>query len=382
MNCNQFLQTSRTINFLINKDKATIPDFEHWHAEHVVNAWRGDEVMSWGKEARNYIEKEGDLDVASELSVTLIYSYHENRDISLNCERSDLLGATIRHLIRRAEKQLPTGIADASVLRIRRRWVANTLPNQELLHALAYIYARQRRLASNLATYLGFDLAKSIPEAADIDDVHKMPQSQIRYIKLSDRRISSLASHIVRKDEKYQAPPWLQELANERNPSKGLPGLELQVDFHAKMAEGTFNQFGNHVGMMWMYDDAGMAVDYQGFMPEDQATKFIYWRTVADRISYLRPASLVWISEIWLRGNADDPTTPVRKLPIRGEGLQVIGIDKTGAIRVVHWTTVRDTLDGKPRLVRGDVSEPTAPSVPNFLMPVQRAFERLYGKAS
>jgi hypothetical protein len=377
MNCNQFLTTSRTVNFLIQKDKASIPDFERWYGTHVVDGWADDAVMIWGKNSRNHIEKEGDLDVESELSVTLIFSYDEDRDVSIKCGRRELVGASVRHLLRHAEKHLPTGVADAAVLRVRRRWVANSFPGRELLQSLAYIYMRQRVLAESLAAHLDHELPESIPEVTDLEEFREQQQRHTRYIKFNDRRPTRMVSETIRQVPDYRPPAWLQELAAERDPTKGLPGLKTQIEFHAKMAEGTFRQFGNHVAMMWLYDEAGMAIDYGGLLPDDQATKFIYWRTVADRVGYLRPTSLIWISEVWIRDRIDQVAVPIRKLAVKGEGLHVVGMDKTGAVELVHWDILRDSSAGPPRLVRREATEQPQRRTPNFLLPVERAFARL-----
>ena len=185
LNCNQFLTTSRTVNFLIQKDKALIPNFDEWYAAQVIELWAGDKVMAWGRDSRNHIEKVGDLDFESELAVTLIFTHDEDQDISILCARNELIGATVRHLLRHAEKHLPTGVSDASVLRIRRRWVANTLPGRELLSALTYIYGRQRALAVSLASYLGHPLPCEIPEIGDIREIRER-DSQVRYVKFRD----------------------------------------------------------------------------------------------------------------------------------------------------------------------------------------------------
>jgi hypothetical protein len=64
LNVNNAIQTARTITFLIQKNKATINDFDRWYAKNVLDRFGGDSIMNWLKESRNYIEKEGDLDVA------------------------------------------------------------------------------------------------------------------------------------------------------------------------------------------------------------------------------------------------------------------------------------------------------------------------------
>ncbi|MBS0405573.1 MAG: hypothetical protein JSS17_04345 [Proteobacteria bacterium] len=377
LNCNQFLTTSRTVNFLIQKDKALIPDFNAWYAAHVIELWAGDKVMAWGRDSRNHIEKVGDLDLESELAVTLIFTHDEDQDISILCGRHELIGATVRHLLRYAEKNLPTGVSDSSVLRIRRRWVANTLPGRELLGALTYIYGRQRALAVSLASYLGHSLPCEIPEVNDIREVREQ-ERQVRYVKFRDRKPSRMANHVVRRMPDYSPPQWLQELAGERDPSKGLPGLNAQLEFHAKMAEGTFQQFGNHVPMMWMYDEAGQPVDYGGMIPDDQATKFIYWRTVADRVESLRPATLIWVSEIWIRDLARRFELPMRKMPIKGEALHVVGIDRSGVVNTIYWDIQRDLASARPRLVRREPSPETQYGAPYFLLSVKRAFARMH----
>lgn len=378
LSCNQFLTTSRTVNFLIQKDKALIPDFDRWYAAQVVEPWAVDKVMTWGKDSRNHIEKVGDLDLESELAVTLIFTHDEDQDLSIRCGRTELIGATVRHLLRHAEKHLPTGVSDASVLRIRRRWVANTLPGRELLGALTYIYARQRALAVSLASHLGHPFPGEIPEVTDIDELRKQHGRYVRYVKFKERRTSRIANHVIRQVPDYKPPSWLQELAAERDPRKGLPGLAVQLEFHAKMAEGTFRQFGNHVPMMWMYDESGKAIDYGSMVPDDQATKFIYWRSVADRVESLRPASLIWVSEFWIRDLSRRYELPISKMPIKGEALHVVGIDKTGVVSMIHWDIHRDSADKVPRLIRRELSPEAQFGEANFLLPVKRALARIY----
>jgi hypothetical protein len=64
-NINQFLQTSRTVTFIIQKNKADVPAFDQWYQAQVLTSWAGDSVMTWAKDARNVIEKEGDLEMHS-----------------------------------------------------------------------------------------------------------------------------------------------------------------------------------------------------------------------------------------------------------------------------------------------------------------------------
>ena len=146
MNTNQFLQTARTVTFLIQKDKALIPNFVTWYQANVLGPWSTDPRMKWAKDSRNTIEKVGDLELHSSLSTTLIVGHLEETDIQVDVGCEGLIGANIKRLIRFAEKKLPSGVSESAYVRIERRWVANTLSNWELLAALAYVYARLQEL--------------------------------------------------------------------------------------------------------------------------------------------------------------------------------------------------------------------------------------------
>jgi hypothetical protein len=91
MNTNQFLQTARTVTFIIQKNKEEIPNYQSWYSAAVVAPWGSDEVMTWANDARNTIEKEGDLELNSALKVTLLFSYLEEQDLSIDCGREELV---------------------------------------------------------------------------------------------------------------------------------------------------------------------------------------------------------------------------------------------------------------------------------------------------
>jgi hypothetical protein len=383
LNTNQFLTTARTVTFLIQKDKALIPDFSHWYSEAVLKPWSGDPLMTWAKDSRNQIEKEGDLELHSQLSVRLIYSYLEEQDLVLTCSRPEVVGANVKRLIRFAEKRLPTGISDAAVLKIERRWVANSLPGHELLQTLIYIYSRIRSVAASLATHLGGELHHEIADPTDFDEV-STGDKLVRYIKFSDRHPSSMVTKRVYKDTQYQPPPWLQVLCDNRPKDDVLRTLSDRVKFFGKIAQGTFEQFGNHVPMLYLFGPDGEVVDFLGIIPDDQATKYIFWRTVGDRITYLGATSLIWVSEMWIRDMSNRYAVPIRKMPIKGEMLQVIGLGIGGQVEAIHWDIVRECLDVKPKLsLRTEViSSSDLNEVFYFLAPARRAFERVPGSAA
>jgi len=65
MNTNQYLQTARTVTFIIQKNKDHIPHFDKWYKDNVIDKWKNLDLMCWARDSRNKIEKEGDLDLFS-----------------------------------------------------------------------------------------------------------------------------------------------------------------------------------------------------------------------------------------------------------------------------------------------------------------------------
>lgn len=378
INTNQFLQTARTVTFIIQKNKGSIADFDAWYASHVIEPWSMDTVMTWARDSRNTIEKVGDLDLHSNIAITLIFSYFEEEDIAVPCGRSELV-ANVKRLLRFARRHLPSGVSDVSVLRLDRRWVANTLPDWELLHALTYAYARIREACVGLARHLGSDTFDFAPEATDFDPLSSDAR-RTRYLRLNDTQLSKIGTVRMRQDPNLMPPPSLMALVEETKREERPHTLEENVAFSAKYAKATFEHFGNHVPMLFFFDKDFAPVDFMSAEFKDQATKYLFWRSVADRVLYLKPASLIWICEAWLRSFGDSPELLpekiMRNLPITGETLGVHGMDASGKMARVHWNIFRDRDGRNPRLEPVDDQTAFAER-PNYFVPALRAFEKL-----
>lgn len=365
-NVNHFLTTARTITFLIAKDKATIPDYERWISNEVGKYWSGDTVMKWAKDSRNFIEKEGDLDLYSSLSVSLIYSYFEKNDLSIEVGRTELVRGSIKTLMSIAEKSLPPGISDASAVKIDRRWVANTLPDYELFQALIYVYNRYYKACETLSTYLKGKLSENIPTADEMAEPN-LNGLRCRYVKFSDRDSYTLKSHRVERDRSQTRPSWLSEIDMKRS----------KFDIYTEMARNTFIQFGNHVSMIFLFSNENKVLKHLCFAPADQVDKFIFCRNLAEQVIYLRAESLIFIAEAWLRKNGS-VSVPMRNLEIVGEALQVYEINRNGKAKIKSWKIVRDNENVSLDL--DEEAELDASAIPNFLIPINDAFARVHEK--
>jgi hypothetical protein len=348
-NTNQFLQTSRTVTFIIQKNKATIPDFDRWYKDSVITPWSIDPVMTWAKDARNVIEKEGDLDMQSTLRASVLFSYISVDDMVVETTRKELLKADIDNLLRVATSKLPPGIADAAVLKIERRWIANSLPNRDLVYALTYAYTRLHEVCCALARHLGIELERTVPHPTNLDPVAS-DTARARFIKFGKSGIGSNRSIRIAADPDYRPPATLVKLKAELDSMPRPASLADVVTRHAKLAEVMFEHHGSHVPMLALYDKNWNQIDFMSTKFSDQSEKFIFWRNIADRATYLKAFALVWTSESWLRDIKAHQDKPIRELPIIGEQLHVVGADANDAHEVVAWNIVRATVGGPPVL--------------------------------
>ena len=381
-NTNQFLQTSRTVTFIIQKNKAEIPNFDAWYQAHVLKAWAEDQVMSWAKDARNVIEKEGDLEMHSALRVAVLYSYLSEEDMVLEVTRRELLRANIDQLLKAARDKLPPGIADAAVLKIQRRWVANSLPGQELIYALTYAYSQLHGVCEALAIHLGSALDTSVPHPTNLDP-SQSDVAKVRFIKFGKSGVGKHDNVRIKSDPNFKPSPAMLRLKGELKTAKKPSSLAEVVAIHSKLAQATFEHHGNHAPMLALYDKDWNQIDFMSTAFTDQAEKLLFWRTVADRAFYLKAFALVWTCESWIRNLQDGKDRPVHQLPVIGEQLQVVGADASDAVQVVAWNINRSTKDAHPVLVRiapDDVSN--QPRKIYFVKPVVAAMKLAHASSA
>lgn len=373
MNTNQFLQTARTITFIIQKNKDTIPNYENWYNETVIQPWGSDEVMRWAKEARNKVEKEGDLDLYSSLKLTLVFSYLTEEDAEIQCSKAELLNAGIKKLIRFAQKKLPSGVSHAAAIKIERRWVTAPLPKWELLQALAYVYSRNYKCCESLAKQFNDKIDKKIPNSHFFSSIQNETR-QVRYMKLNDLNLHSTKSETITIDPQLKPPAVFTEQFLSTHANRQWPSNINEIHkYYEEMAILTFNHFGNHVPMLFLFDKSWHPIDMVSTQFRDQADKFIFWRNIADRITMLRASGLVWISESWIRSIDKSGASAIKNMPIKGERLHVMAIDEAGHRCQSGWKILRDP-EGKPTLQSiTDTNEVENGMIPYYLVPALRA---------
>lgn len=349
-NTNQFLQTARTVTFIMQKNKSDIPEFDSWYTRHIVERWREDQIMLWAKDARNKVEKEGDLEINSTLKVSLVYSYLEEEDVTVPCGRSELVDAGIKQLVEFAKRHLPSGIADASGIRVERSWVTADLDSTELLQGLAYVYSRIYDCCKLLAVELDRTLPKAIPEPSVFAQLGDLGR-QVQLVKIRDLKKYHIRTGSMRAPKQGELPRQFKERAHRLLGSLDAPhDFSSAVTYYRKMAEATFRQWKNHMAMLFLLDDDWRVQDMVTPFFLDQTDKYFFWRMIGEKVKVQKARCAVFTGEIWVRDLSKGyPSVAMSKLPIRGECLQTCLIDTEGNRSVTTWDIFR-LADGEPSL--------------------------------
>lgn len=349
-NTNQFLQTARTVTFIIQKNKAEIPEFDDWYRKQVLDGWAQDQVMTWAKDARNTIEKEGDLDINSTLNVSLIYSYLEEEDVTVPCGQNELLSAGVKQLIRFATKHLPKGIADAAGIRIERSWVTVGLDSFELLQALVYVYSRLYDCCKSLASHLGRFLPNSTPEPSELVALADLAK-HVQLVKLRDLQSYHFETKEMHARKEDELPNEFKERVLGLTALLGKPhDFQSAVEYYRGMAQATFSQWQNHVAMLFLLNEDWSVQTMVGPLLTDQTDKYFFWRMIGERVRIQKPYCLVHTAEVWVRDLSKGyPELAMSELPIKGECLQTCLIDRDGNRSVTTWDICREG-DGQSTL--------------------------------
>jgi hypothetical protein len=264
-------------------------------------------------------------------------------------------------------------------VKIERKWVANSLPQMEIIQAFTYIYSQNHYACSKLASHLGEKLDKSIGQSSDFNNFI-LGERKITYIKYSDRRVSSFKSIRQHRDPAFKPPLELQTSLNEFQQQGQATSLSENVHKFSLNAKAVFEHFGYHIPMLMLFDDKFNPIDLSSVRLDDRATKYIFWRSAADKIIYLGASSFIWISEYWKRSGDITRNPTWKDFPVDGEGLHVIGMTKQGEISEICWDIVRNPDDSAslcpvPAIISEDHE------IPNFLVPVVNALKRAQTKA-
>lgn len=319
------IQTLRTVSFLIQSHKSLIPEFQPWYQEW-QDRLRSDPLMRWMVDARNKIEKRGDLEMFSFVRAEIIASYLEEgprQEV-----RADLFAGPTELLASIPESDLGKHVREHGTLAIQRRWVENTLPDHELLDAVAIAYGRLSQLVCSAHEQMGLER----PQTKDVvsgetyaegERGGRLPcmighaQARTIHISLVDGRGLTLTSREIPFDleEAEEAASKFSVSPEEIFPSGEASATDVLRSLF-DTARKIFMTSGYHDTIYFLLLD-GVPIHIGGMRPEDQGQKYLIMRNLGEEVSRRGADAVIMLGEMWV--SAYDPTKPYQRAALASD---------------------------------------------------------------
>lgn len=312
------IQTSRTVTFILQGSKRFFPNFDAWYSPW-QEKFKIDPLMRWMVEARNRIEKQGDLEANSLVRAEILASYlNEGPKLDVKAALFDSVSTIFKTV---PQSVLKDHIMKQGFLRIERRWVENSLPDYELLDAVAIAFGRLTELVHDAHLALG------LPEPAFAD-----PHDEARFDRVSmGWRMPCMVGHADRRTiDIWLAtgkPVEFEAVAKTIDASSGKClairyGVEPEDVFGRcrdleditrnlfRTARAMFERDGYHVMIIFLMRNS-TPVDIIEWRPAEHGHKYVLARRLADEVKKTGADAIIEIGEIW-RAKAD-PNNPYQR---------------------------------------------------------------------
>lgn len=394
---NSCIQALRSSTWVLQKYKDLFPDFDSWYGTPKVDGdWqarmRKDSIMAWLVQARNRIEKQGDLEGKSLARVSLIASYLDNPPIDIEfapLSTSKQMAKDIRQRI----KVTPDDVEDASI-QIERRWVDIELPDHEILEALAYAFSVLTELEADAHAKLGLPPPVRLynPNVGDVREPIPFhggkPACMVRgnvtrttTVMLRTGKHASLVQKPLALNE--ESMRRAAERYGEPNPSLiermgAAKTLRERTAAYFEMAKVLLKKDKYHRLMAHLFDSNGKPLKLIVLQIEDYASKFLMWRDVAREVEISGATSIIVIGEMWhATYNGETPLVKPADNPDRIEVLSVEAESMDGERVNLACSFSRD--------VNGEISfahdEERRPEGPGFTEPIREVWRKWQSQA-
>lgn len=334
------IQTARQVSFVLQKNQALIPDFKTWYAGQQAKL-AAVPLMRWMVEARNRIEKQGDLEAHSFVSAEIVAShFDEGPRIQVPAKLSDAPMALVKSI---PNSMLGDHIRKDGILRIRRRWIENTLPNMELLDAVATAYGHLAQLVFSAHEQMGLvgpitTNVETRQQFSQADQDGLLPcmigHEDLRTLDVwlatgAPLEFEEIQKRLNQADVLAEAPRLRQRY--------GIDPAEMYADSgkvydHAsslfQAARKMFERDGYHITIAILLRN-GQPVVFREFRPMEHGHKFMMMRNLAQQAQKAKADAAVLIAENW--SAPADSTKPYMRAvdsPMRKEFLTATAVSK------------------------------------------------------
>jgi len=344
------ITTARTVTFVLQSHKAAIPDFEAWY-DSTQAKFKADPVMRWAVNARNKVEKQGDLATLSQIRVELVASYAGHPSTawapaSVFASLGDIRRTIPPHL-------LDDHFREHGVLCVERRWVDEELPNHEILDALAHVYGQLAGMVVDLHRHVGARIPNGGPGKGEHLLLDTLPDGRLKSMEIPEGErtiyiaVSNGREMQIGRIPSAPPPQKILRLARKRYGKDAWAGLKEAQTFR-EMAEVFFAEArrvmlrdGYHLPIMLLWKGL-LPVDQIRAWPTDRRAKYMMMRDTAARAREIDADGVMYISEAWTARREDLPESGfAAEAKDRGEALVLFAANSEGEMLSLQANIVR-----------------------------------------
>lgn len=348
---NALLQAARSVTWVLQQDMRHDEGFEDWYGTW-QERMRADERMRWLVDARNRIEKQGDLDLHSVATVRVVAGALTGPEVELEVA-AHMSPAEIAATVEL--EGLPAAMRESGLLEVERRWTVPERPDEEVLELASHAYGILAQLMIDAHAIRGARMQTFGVE----DHAHrhrKRPHPTGRLECMIFGREERIARwHLGHEDlvEIEVLAPTSGEEARARYDFSGWPRagagdpLEKQAEVWHQWGRSFLERDGSHRTIASLF--VGRENTLIDVTPKDDQAKRANLARIALEVDRLGADSLIFTSEAWLAGDVErgDPRHGVgaRERPDREDSLITYALARDGT--AAGYASRFGTLDGR-----------------------------------
>ncbi|MDD3029125.1 MAG: hypothetical protein PHS57_02435 [Alphaproteobacteria bacterium] len=348
------ITTSRTVTFILQSNKHKIDCFDEWYAPH-QERWRSNPIMTWVRDARNSIEKRGDLNTLSQVRAMIVSGYLDGPETPW---MSQVLFASPDHILASVPKKfLIPHILENGTLLIERRWVDSELPKMEVLEALAFVYSELADMVVSLLEHIKVDVPSIVGDTRP-DAMGALAMDRAIYLSMRDGSLRGFR-HFRRLID--ITPKDTNKLISRYGKIATWEHLKEAKTFRAvaeacyQNARAVMLRDGYHQSFIFLMKGLVVirviSVDHP-----DRASRYVLMRELA-RLARIEGADgVMMISEVWTAHGKDVPKSGFAADAInRGEALMLSAANSQGRSFMFCSTIERRRIASKKVKSLGEI---------------------------
>jgi hypothetical protein len=368
---NGLLPSLRSVTWLLQKALRHHDEFMAWYAERQQKMSR-DAVMRWAVEARNHIEKEGDLELLSTARVSIAASWlaapYDLFEVPPLISAKEIATALV-------PRRIPKRIRRDGILVVERRWISIQQPEYELLEACAHVYAvLDRTVAEAELEFVG---RTSTPKS-----IHDLPAtgSSCMVAGREERtaRLNLQTGEFLSFERVKNEPPTPNELkrAEERYGAAfaavGQPDNTFisRVQWHHDLGRAILERDGHHILVLFLFR-SGNRLQSIVISPRDQQDKFALMEHIADDVIASAADEVIVSGEVWMAEAGEGEEMMFDRPGDRADRTE--GFVTYGANRLDEGITFLSPFARRGNAIELQDAE-TVDGFPNPLRPVRRSW--------